>query len=328
MIVIFALAAALCYGSADFLGGAASRRVSSIAVLCVSAPVGEILVVALALVVGGPVRLSGLAWGLAGGVAGGGGLIAFYAGLAAGPMSVVAPVSALVSTVLPVGVAMAKGERLSPAVLAGAFVCLVAIVLVSLQGSRPTGPDATGSAAPAPDATSPAIPAADAASLAANVPDGTGPNEPAPAIARPARRNVAARGLGCAVLAGVAFGLFYLFLGNAGTSGVLWPVAMARLAGTAVALTAAVITRTRPPGGRASRRTFVMALASGALDATANLCYVFATRAGLLGLAVLITSLYPGVTVLAARLALRERMRPVQRAGLLLAAVGVVLLTV
>ena len=44
----------------------------------------------------------------------------FYAGLAAGPMSVVAPVSALVSTVLPVGVAVASGEHLGLLVYIGA----------------------------------------------------------------------------------------------------------------------------------------------------------------------------------------------------------------
>jgi drug/metabolite transporter (DMT)-like permease len=54
---------------------------------------------------------------------------------------------------------------------------------------------------------------------------------------------------------------------------------------------------------------------------------VIATRAGLFGLAVVITSLYPGITVVLARLLLREHNRSVQRAGLLLAAVGVVLLT-
>jgi drug/metabolite transporter (DMT)-like permease len=41
-----------------------------------------------------------------------------------------------------------------------------------------------------------------------------------------------------------------------------------------------------------------------------------------------ITSLYPGITVLLARLLLGERLRPRQRAGLLLAAVGVLLVTV
>jgi EamA domain-containing membrane protein RarD len=40
-----------------------------------------------------------------------------------------------------------------------------------------------------------------------------------------------------------------------------------------------------------------------------------------------LTSLYPGITVLLARVVLGERMRTVQRAGLLLAAVGVILVT-
>jgi uncharacterized membrane protein len=125
----------------------------------------------------------------------------------------------------------------------------------------------------------------------------------------------------------VAFGLFYLFLRDAGHSGVLWPVAISRLAGTTIALAVAALTRTRPVWWRPSRRTFAMAVTSGVLDATANICYVLATRAGLLGLAVVITSLYPGITVLLARLTLRERMRTVQRAGLILAAVGVIMIT-
>jgi drug/metabolite transporter (DMT)-like permease len=67
---------------------------------------------------------------------------------------------------------------------------------------------------------------------------------------------------------------------------------------------------------------------SGLLDASANVSYVLATRAGLFGLAVVLTSLYPGVTVVLARFGLGERLRPVQVAGLLLAVVGVILVTV
>jgi drug/metabolite transporter (DMT)-like permease len=285
MVEIFALAAALLYGTADFLGGAASRRASAIAVLSTTAPIGEIVVLVAALAIGGPPSLAGLGWGLAGGAAGGAGLLVFYAGLAAGPMSVVAPVSALVSTVLPVGVAVAGGERLKPSVLAGSAICLVAIVLVSMQAGQP------GTAG-----------------------GGT-------------RRRASARGLAYGVAAGLGFGLFFLFLRNAGHSGVLWPVAISRLSGTMVALAALALTRTRPVWWRSGRRTFAMAVASGTFDAMANVCYVLATRAGLLGLAVVITSLYPGITVLLARLTLGERMRVVQRAGLVLAAVGVLMIT-
>ena len=108
---------------------------------------------------------------------------------------------------------------------------------------------------------------------------------------------------------------------------MLWPVAESRLAGVAVALAAAAATRTRPLWWTADHRGFTMARASGLVDATANVCYVLATRAGLFGLAVVITSLYPGITVLLARLTLGERMRSVQRAGLALAAAGIILIT-
>jgi drug/metabolite transporter (DMT)-like permease len=280
MVAIFALAAAVLYGTADFLGGAASRRTSALAVLSVTASVGLVVAIIAALVAGGPIRLAGFWWAAAGGAAGGVGLIAFYAGLAVGPMSVVAPVSALVSTVLPVGVAVAQGERPGPAVVVGAVICLVAITLVSMEGSR-SGP----------------------------------------------RRRAPVRGLGYGLAAGLGFGLFFLFLRDAGTSGVLWPVAESRLAGVVIAVAAAAATRTRPLWWGADRRGFTMALASGLFDATANACYVLATRIGLFGLAVVITSLYPGITVLLARLALGERMRSVQRAGLALAAVGIILIT-
>lgn len=280
MVAIFALAAAVLYGTADFLGGAASRRTSALAALSVTAPVGLAVAVIAALAAGGPIRLAGLWWGVAGGAAGGVGFIAFYAGLAAGPMSVVAPVSALVSTVLPVGVAVAQGERPGPAVVVGAAICVVAITLVSMEGTRP----------------------------------GSG-------------RRAPARGLGYALVAGLGFGLFLLFLRNAGTSGVLWPVAESKLAGAVIAVAAAAATRTRPLWWGADRRGFSMALASGLFDATANACYVLATRAGLFGLAVVITSLYPGITVLLARVTLGERMRLIQRAGLALAAVGITLIT-
>jgi drug/metabolite transporter (DMT)-like permease len=280
MVAIFALAAAVLYGTADFLGGAASRRASALAALSVTAPVGLAVAIIAALAAGGPLRLAGFWWGIAGGAAGGVGFIAFYAGLAAGPMSVVAPVSALVSTILPVGVAVAQGERPGPTVVAGAVICLVAITLVSMEGSKP----------------------------------GAG-------------RRAPARGLGYALVAGLGFGLFLLFLRYAGTSGVLWPVAESKLAGAVIAVGAAAATRTRPLWWGADRRGFTMALASGLFDATANACYVLATRAGLFGLAVVITSLYPGITVLLARLTLGERMRWVQRAGLALAAAGIILIT-
>jgi drug/metabolite transporter (DMT)-like permease len=309
VVTILALAAAILYGTADFLGGVASRRASVFAVLALTVPTGAVVMVAVALL-GGTPWLSGLlghgglgsptaigdwsavGWAALSGVCGAGGLIAFYAGFATAPISVVAPVAALVSAVLPVGVAVAQGERPHASVIAGGLLCLIAIVLVSTQTAQTPEHEARGQ------------------------PGGSG---------RGASSRLLALGYGAA--AGVGFGLFFLFLRNAGQSGVLWPVAISRSAGTVVALAIALATGTRPwrqRGGGVVR----IALVSGTLDAAANVCYVLATRAGLFGLAVVITSLYPGTTVLLARFLLGERMRWLQRAGLLLAAVGVVLVTV
>ena len=144
----------------------------------------------------------------------------------------------------------------------------------------------------------------------------------------PARFHVAARGLGYGAASGLTFGVFFLFIRNAGASSVLWPVCLARVAGhrghpgrRRVARHQASRPRRRALGAARPRP------APGILDATANVCYVLATRAGLFGIAVVITSLYPGITVLLARVMLGERMRRSQRLGLVLAAAGVCLVT-
>jgi drug/metabolite transporter (DMT)-like permease len=293
MVTIFALTAALLYGSADFLGGVATRHARVLAVLPLSASAGAVIVIAAALVSGQHLQAAGLAWGVASGAVGGVGLIIFYSGLAAGPMSVVAPVSALMATVLPIGFALADGERLNGLEFAGAALCLVAIVLVS--------------SAAADDA-----PAERQAGLRGWL-AGTGFH---------------GRAVGYGLAAGTSFGLFFLFIRNAGQSGPVWPVAAARVTGLAIILVAALVTRTRPVLARASNRLLLATVGSGVLDASANIFYVIATRHGLFGLAVVLTSLYPGITVLLARFTLGERMRLTQRAGLLLAGIGVVLVTV
>lgn len=294
-MVIFALAAALLYGGADFLGGVAARRASPLAVIALTMPAGVIILVAVLAAGRGVPGLSGLtavgggwapaAWAVGGGAVGTAGLIAFYRGFATASMSVVAPVSALVSTVLPVAIALAGGERPGVTVIVGAPLCLAAIVLVSAERARSDAPRAR------------------------------------------------LRGLAYGVAAGAAFGLFFVFLKyagqDAGHNEVLWLVTVQRLTGSVLAFAILAVTRTKPPWrGGADRGLLRIALISGAADAAANVCYVMAAQSGQFGLAVVITSLYPGTTVLLARLLLRERMRLVQRVGLLLAAAGVVLVTV
>src|SRR5215470_2273407 len=148
MVVVLGLAAAVLYGTGDFLGGLAARRAQVLAVLMLAETASVLVALPAAAMSPGPARLAGLAWGLSAGLVGGVGLIIFYAGLAAGPMSVVAPVSGLVSTVLPVAVALAEGERPGATVYAGALLCLVAIVLAS-SATDSNRADGTSTTAPA-----------------------------------------------------------------------------------------------------------------------------------------------------------------------------------
>src|SRR2546429_1059855 len=115
VVIAFALAAAALFGSADFLGGVASRRAKAASVLVISAPAGVLVIFGAAVLSGAPFQTAGLGWALAAGAAGGAGLIIFYGAPAAGPMSGVAPVSAPVSPGVAVGPAPALGRPASAA---------------------------------------------------------------------------------------------------------------------------------------------------------------------------------------------------------------------
>ena len=146
-----------------------------------------------------------------------------------------------------------------------------------------------------------------------------------PAQRRGLARPGPGRAIAYGVVSGAAFGVFFLLIRNAGQSGALWPVAAGRIGELAVVLIAAAVLRRGLVPRGASGRLVLAAAGAGAIDVVANICYVAATRTGMFGLAVVLSSLYPGVTVLLARLVLGERLRPVQRAGLGLAAIGILL---
>jgi drug/metabolite transporter (DMT)-like permease len=129
--VVLALVAAVTYGVSDFVGGLASRRDRAVLVLMISYPVGILLMAALLPVVPGRLDQATLAWGTAAGLAGAAGVVLLYLGLAAGPMAVVAPLTALASAVVPVGFGIAFGERPPALAYLGVLLALLAVVLVS-----------------------------------------------------------------------------------------------------------------------------------------------------------------------------------------------------
>jgi len=131
--VALGLIVALSFGSADFLGGRASLRASTISVLFVGQLVAVVGALVVAGVVGAKVQGPDLALGAAAGVANVIGLGFLYRGLALARVGVVAPVTAVMGAVVPVGWALVRGERPSSTVLIGAGCAIVAGALIARE---------------------------------------------------------------------------------------------------------------------------------------------------------------------------------------------------
>jgi uncharacterized membrane protein len=272
MAVLFGLAAALLYGSADFTAGVLSRRIGPLTVNLFGATAAVVLAWAAVALLNGPgPQLSAVAWGLASGIGGGIGTLLLYRGLARGQMSVIGPVSAVGAAVLPVTVGMALGERPGVLTSLGIFSALPAIALVATSGRAGAG----------------------------------------------AVRVALTDGLG----AGLAFGFMFVGLARAGSEAGLWPIVGEQTSSflllAVLALRARRSIRLRPAD--AAIPSLV-----GIAGMFATLLYFYATHAGALAIVAVLTSLYPGITVLLARVLLRERFSPAQRAGLALCALAVV----
>ena len=132
MAYLLALASALAYGAADFVGGLASRRADTYVVVLVSQFAGLVLIGATLLFMPAAAADGGdILWGGIAGLAGGTGVALLYRALAIGTMGIVAPITAVCAVIIPVGVDVAGGAQLGLSVIAGIILALAAIVLVS-----------------------------------------------------------------------------------------------------------------------------------------------------------------------------------------------------
>jgi uncharacterized membrane protein len=127
-------------------------------------------------------------------------------------------------------------------------------------------------------------------------------------------------GLTDGLLAGLAFGILFIGLAQAGRNAGLWPVASEQTGTLLITLVVAI--KSRQPL-RVPVRAAGLPLMAGATGMAATLAYFYATHFSMLAIAAVLVSLYPGVTVLLARTVLHERFTPAQRAGLGLCALAI-----
>jgi drug/metabolite transporter (DMT)-like permease len=272
---VLALAASVAWGIGDFLGGIKSRTLAPLAVLAVAQPVGLGLMLVVGLVHWEPWPGREVLFAAPAAALGTTGLIAFYRGMAAGAISLVAPIAAT-GVLLPVAFGLATGERPSALQLMGIALAVGGAVVTSY--------------------------------------------EPGSATQRPRM----AAGIGWALLAAVAFGGYFIPMHAASEDDFVWAALVFRT--TSFSLVLMAVLALRPRLARAPRDLAVIACI-GIADTSGNVFFAAAASQGLVSVVSVLASLYPVVTVVLARVYLRERVTRVQEAGAVTTLAGVVLVS-
>ena len=285
LTVIIGLGSALVYGAADFLGGLAAKRMSAIAVTAIVALSGLVAVTIVGVpLIGGVWSREAILLGALSGVAGAVAIGLLYACLAIGPMSILSPLTAVVSAVVPLTIGLIGGERLGTLGYIALGLALVAIVLV---GFTPPGKG----------------------ELVRNA-------------VRPSLKGVLmAVGSGTAIGVFLVIidatpddsGIVPLVANRATNSAIMFAL---------VGILALIAWRRGRPRGAFVPAAVWLAVAGGVLDAAANTGLLFGVRLGELSVIAVLTALYPAGTIILAAIVLKERIAVLQYVGLVLAIVA------
>ncbi len=136
MAVLLSLLTAGIFGVGDFFGGLATRRARVTQVVLGSHGIGLVGATVAALLLAEEFTAIDFGLGMAGGAFGGIGVGLLYRGLGRGPMSVVAPVTAITSAAVPAAWGVLGGDSLTVAGWAGVGLAIVSIGLVSSADSE------------------------------------------------------------------------------------------------------------------------------------------------------------------------------------------------
>ena len=295
-----ALSASMLWGTADFLAGRATRRHPVVLVAFVGQLAG--LLALLVILAFHGVNDQALLPGAITGVFGIVGVTALYAALGLGTMSIVAPIAAT-SAIIPVLWGIASGERPGALQWAGMLLALIGVVLAAREPS-------TGSSKDARAAIRLAILAAAMIGLSLVFLDKAAAHDSLSGVG--AARAVSAPALGIAWLWLSARGKS---LGDEAVIGAAHPPVIV-----------AEVTHPQAPDPRGVKVLAGLA-GIGLLDTAANSAFALATTNGLLSLVAVLGGLFPVVTVALAYFVLGERLARPQRLGVVLALVGIPLIS-
>lgn len=282
--IAFALSSSLLYGTADFLGGFATKRLSVFVVAPISKLFAAIIITCVSFAYSPFSIASGdWPWLILAAFSTVSAICCLYHALANGKMSVVAPLTGGCAIMLPALVSVLLGEVPSFWQIVGLLCAYLSIYRVSR-------------------------------------PERMAPLAGATAIPRPSHlKELLAPANLTACAAGLSIGVFYISFQFVDSASGLWPLALTRILGVLL-LSGYLALPLRKPNDSAPPpplATYSIAAGSGMLDGLANIFYVLALDAGDLVVAATLTSLYPATTMLLAAALLKERLRSHHILGLL-----------
>ncbi len=285
--VVLGLIGALAYGGADFYGGLAARRSSTLLTTLGVALVGLVGLALTSPFVAAVSSYDAWFYGAASGLAGAIGIGLLYGSLAIGPMSILSPATAFISAIVPVSVGLSLGEGGGASFYIALVVALIAIVLVGFVPEK-------GAVRPRP--------------LGLVMAAGSGTF------------------IGFTVilidLSPADSGLIPLLANRMVSSSALLLATGALLVARMM-----MTRTPRLPGLTEIRGVGLMIIVAGILDVLANVAVIYGLRSGDLSVVSVLIALYPAGTILLANVVLRERIATIQWVGLGLALVASALLT-
>ena len=129
-----------------------------------------------------------------------------------------------------------------------------------------------------------------------------------------------------AILAGLGFGSYFVLAEIGSRGDVAWTLLLSRVMGFPIVFLIALLALRRGSAVRPNVRAAAALGAIGLLALGANAFYNYASTIGELSSVSVASSLYPVVTVMLAALLLGERVQGVQRAGVVVALAGVLMI--
>lgn len=313
---IIGLTGAFIFGAADFLGGLASKRIMPVLATAIAASSGLVALLVVLPFLGGTWSAEAVLWGTLSGITGAAAISLLFASLAIGPMSILSPLTAVVSAVVPMTVGLLGGDRFAPIGYWGLGLALVAVVLVGFVPEK---------GAVRPSAKGIAMAIGSGAMIGAFIilidqtPDDSGL---VPLVLNRAV-NATIMFTIVGVLALVAARRRVLARERASASVNAAHTADSTASAGTVGAGSVAVKKLRPPRvlSEASplRTGILLASLSGLIDVVANALFLLGLRLGDLSVMSVLTAMYPAGTILLAAVVLKERIAPVQWVGLGLA---------